>query len=107
MNTLLIACIILWILTVACQGISMISIGTLISTVLFCSRKVGHFCKLNTLIVIECVSLFLGIVWQILFKDINWFKVILCIALRLIFLAVCYYDTKEWIYVKEVHRKED
>lgn len=107
MNTLLIACTVLWVLTVICQGLSITTIGTLISTVLFCSRKVGHFCKLNTLIAIECISLFLGMVWQLLFKDMDWFRMIVCIILRLIFLAICYYDTKEWIYVKEVHRKED
>ena len=106
MNTLIIGCVILWILAAISQGLSIETLGALISTSLFCSRKIGHFCKLNTLVAIECISMFLTIAWGMLFKSIQWSRILFCIVIRLIFLAVCYYDTKEWVYVKEVHRKE-
>ena len=106
MNVIIIACVLLWVATVFTQGLSVLTIGSLVSTALFCSRKIGHFCKLNSVLAIEGISLFITIAWQMLFNDIVWSRMLLSITFRLIFIGLCYYDITTYVYVKEIHRKE-
>lgn len=106
MNILIGLSIALWIGTAITQGLSLITLGTIVSTGLFCSRKVGHFCKMNTLLVIEGISLFITVAWQLLFNSFSQTRFIICIILRILFLWICYYDMTKFTYVKEIHRKE-
>lgn len=106
MNTLIVISGILWILTAVLQKLSIATIGALISTGLFCSRKFGHFCKMSSLLVIEGVSGFITVMWLMLFGNLNWARLLSYVAVRLVFLGVCYYDMTNYTYVKEIHRKE-
>lgn len=106
MNTLIIISIMLWVFTVVLQKFSFATMGSLISTGLFCSRKLGHFCKLSSILAIEGVSCFLCVVWGLLFGTLNWVKMLLYLAVRIVFILICYYDMTNYTYVKEIHRKE-
>lgn len=106
MNILIILSIMAWVGTAITQGLSLITIGSIVSTGLFCSRKIGHFCKLSTLLIIEGISLFITVAWQLLFNSFSWPRFIICIILRIVFLWICYYDMTQFTYVKEIHRKE-
>lgn len=106
MNSLLLLCMGLWIGTVLLQGLSIVTVGTLISTLMFCARKIGHFCKFSTVCVIEGLSLFTDFMWSALWSNNKLSVVLLTLLLRLIFIGVCYYDSYKIVYVKEIHRKE-
>lgn len=105
MNTLLISTVVILIITWFIQGFNLVSILATIGTALFCARKAGHFCRFNTLVVLECVGIFLVTVTQMLFKNFVLSKLLVTIVLRCIFLCICLYDMKVYVYVKEVHRK--
>lgn len=106
MNVLIGLSIALWVGTAITQRLSIITVGSLVSTALFCSRKVGHFCKMNSLLAIEGICIFLTIAGQMMFGGVNWTHMVICLALRAGFIGVAHYDMTNFTYVKEVHRKE-
>lgn len=107
MNGLLISSAVLLILTWWKSGFNILSILATISTLLFCSRKVGHFCQFKTLAGLEGTGAFLQVMMWLVFKRFHLVKFLLIVAFRLIFLAIALYDIKMFVYVKEVHRKDN
>lgn len=107
MNKLLISSCIVLILTWITQGFSVLSICATVSTALFCGRKIGHFCRKTTLYVLEGIGLILTFTFRILFKSYSWKIALVALLLRAIFLGICLYDMTNFIYVKEIHRRED
>lgn len=105
MNAILISCAILLLITWIQQGFNLVSIMCTFTTLLFCSRKVGHFCKFNTLVVTECLTIFLVTVIQMLFKKFVLIKLVILLIIRLIFFGICLYDMTMFVYVKEKRRK--
>jgi hypothetical protein len=99
--------IVAWLLTFIDYGFGIVSILVTITTGMFCCRKFGYFCKPTTLVVIEGIGIFLSTMLKMLFKSFVLSRFIILILLRLIFFAVVAYDVKTFIYVKEVHRKEN
>ncbi|MBQ2885873.1 MAG: hypothetical protein IJE43_19280 [Alphaproteobacteria bacterium] len=106
MNGLLVACFVLWLITAYFQGFSIIVVGTLISTLIFCSRKIGHFCKFSTICILEGLSLFTGFMWSALWGSNKLSIVVITIICRAIYIGICYYDIYKIVYTKEIHRKE-
>lgn len=105
MNAILIVCAICCIATWFVEGFTVLTIMATVATVLFCSRKVGHFCKYNTLIALEGVGTFLTLVIQAVFDKFVLSRFLITVVLQVIFLAVAYYDTHTYVYVKEIRRK--
>lgn len=106
MKKLLIGSGVLLILTYIVIGFNMLSIAATISTGLFCARKVGHYCKLNNLIVIEGLGAFMCLMIQLVFSNFNAIKFIIVLILRVVFIIVCYREITGYVYVKEIRRKE-
>ncbi len=107
MNLLLMETIIVWLFTALLHGLDIVTVAALISTLLFCSRKFGHFCKFSSLAGIEGVALFLLTMTQILFQHFSISKFLLTVLLRTVFLGICLYDMKVYVYVKEKHRRDE
>lgn len=107
MNDLIIATLVVLLLSLKFSGMNIAAITSIISTALFCSRKIGHFCKLNNLLIIEGIGIFLTVAVWLLFKGFMWKRFLALTLLRVIFLGICYYDIKNFVYVKEIHRKDN
>ncbi len=105
MNVVLTVAAVMYVLTAAVQKFSMVSILSLVSTCLFLSRKIGHFCKIKTLLGLEIVGLFLDTVYKCMFSKFSWLQFLPTVLLRLVFIGIAYYDMTVFVYVKEKHRK--
>ena len=106
MNAMLIVCAILVVLTWASAKFSFISVLCLVSTVLFCGRKIGYFCKLSTVCLLEGLGIFLTVVIWHAFGGIDWKRLLVIVVCRLIFLGICYYDSTQIVYEKVERRKD-
>lgn len=87
------------------QGFKVWTILITISTALFCSRKIGHFCRLSTVIAIESIAAFLQLMFDLLFKNLVVSHFVITLVIRIIFVVMCTYYIKTYVFVKEVHRK--
>lgn len=106
MGTLIVISIILLITTWFVQGLNFATIMAIVSTTMFCCRKFGYFCKPNSLVVMESVSLFITVVMQLLFKRFNILTFIIIVIMRALFLWIVYYDTEAFVYVSKEVRRE-
>lgn len=89
------------------QGFNLWTIGAFISTLMFCGRKVGYFCKYQHLVTIEIVTGFITIVFQLVFKHFVLLQFIIMLILRLVFLGIALYDKVAYVYFQEIRRKEE
>lgn len=105
MNLVLTAVAVVYVLTCTMQKFNMITILSFVSTGLFMSRKVGHFCKMNTLLGLEFVGLFLDTAYRCIVHRFDWKVFLITLILRAVFIGVAYYDMTVYVYVKEKHRK--
>ena len=105
MTGIIIATIVVWVITVLVKGFGIVAITSLISTGLFCARKIGYFCKLSSLLTWEIMGLALSIVVSLLFKNVNIGEFLLVCLLRCIHIGICYYDMANYVYVKEIVQK--
>lgn len=106
MNLLIIMSFIIFTITWFVQGFNFATIMSLISTILFCARKVGHFCKFKNIVVLEVTGMFLTFLFQLLLKRFNFWECLMVIVLRCAFLAIIEYDMKMYVYVSEEKRKD-
>jgi hypothetical protein len=74
---------------------------------MFLARKFGLFAKPRHMLIIECLVLFLSIVLHVMLKNVSISEVVLLILVRAMFYLLVLFDTMQYVYVKEVHRKED
>lgn len=108
MTGLLIRVLLTWIATLWLGGFGWVSVASLISSLMFCGRKIGYFCKLTHLLVIEGIGFFLMFVWESVFnKVIDWKQLILIFLVRCIFILICWFDMTQWVYVREERRKDN
>lgn len=107
MTGLLITSGIIWLLTAIVQGFNLWTIGALVSTLMFCGKKVAYFCKFQHLVAIEIICAILTICIQLLFKRFSLVKFLITIAVRLIFLGIALYDKTVYTYFTETRRKEE
>lgn len=105
MKKQIILCMVLLLAVYLLQGFNLVAVTATVSTLLFCARKIGYFCKISVLAGIELAGVFLYCVWQILFKDMNVWLLALTVVVRLVFMAVVYYEIHNYIYVKKVIKK--
>ena len=105
MSGLLVTSIVVWICSLLEYGFGIAVLSSFVSTVMFCLRKVGIFVNPRLMIIIESLALFLSIVFKIVFGHLSWVSIIGYILLRAIFYGIVLWDTTQYVYVKEVHRK--
>jgi len=97
---------ILLLITYFIQGFNMVSVVSTITAIIFCSRKVGHFCKLSTLVIWECLGIFFALMVKLAFSKVTVIWLGVTILVRLAFILLSYHEIKEYVYVKEIHRKD-
>lgn len=106
MNTLILLTLIDLLLTWKFAGFSFCSIAAIITWILFTGRKIGYFCKMNTLIMFEFIGMFFTITFQLITKNVRISVWVGAIILRLIFLGIAKYDMTAFVYVTEEKRKD-
>ena len=97
----------LLILTYIAYGGGLVFLASSITTAMFLARKFGLFAKPKYMLTIECLILFLSVVLHVMLKNVSISKIVLLILVRAMFYALVLFDTTQYVYVKEVHRKED
>lgn len=96
------------LLVICTYGVSGFGICTLVSVItwlMVVARKIGYFCKKNTVAAIEIAGMFMYIVGCLMFQKIRvlqWIAILIC---RLIFIAIVFYEDKHYVYVKEEKRR--
>lgn len=106
MNTLILIAFFDLILTWKWIGFSFCSIAATFTWFLFAGRKIGYFCKMNTLLTWEFVGIFFMVTFQLITKNVQIDMWIKAIVLRLIFLGIAKYDMKNFVYIVEEKRKD-
>lgn len=106
MTVILVSSVIVLLLSWIISGLSIVVITATVSTLLFCARKFGYFCKFNTLLVIEVIGIILTGLLRSMFGDFNLLNMLLIVLVRAIFIGICYYDISQYVYVKERKRKD-
>lgn len=106
MNTLILIAFLDLILTWKWIGFNFCSIAAALTWSLFAGRKIGYFCKMNTLLAWEFVGVFFMVTFHLITKNVQIDMWIKAIVLRLIFLGIAKYDMKNFVYIVEEKRKD-
>lgn len=107
MTVILVAVAITWLCTAIVSGFSWITVASLISSLMFSGRKIGYFCKLTHLLVIEGIGFFLTYVMESVFnKVVDWKQLALLFIIRTVFILISWYDITQIVYTKEERRKD-
>lgn len=106
MNAMLIFCAVLWVIEAFVQGFNLWTLTSLCATGLFCARKIGHFCKLGSLVGFEFVGGVLTVVFQLLFHRFELVEFIIVVLLRVVFIGVWVYDKNMYVYDTRRVRKD-
>ena len=101
MTGLIITVYILWILSIISYGFSFYTIMLLIPTTMFALKKFAIYPKLFTLIAMEILFLFFSVTFKLIFNKFVLVKFLLLLLLRIIFLGICIYDEKVYVYHEE------
>lgn len=105
LTTLIIVSFVCWILGFVVNGFTLYNFMVVIPTIMFSVRKVGFHVKMGNIIATECLILFFSIVFMLIFKSFIWWKFLLGILFRVIFLCIVAYDDTVYVYVNEERKK--
>lgn len=105
LTTLIIVSVVCWILGFFVNGFTLYNFLIAIPTIMFSVRKVGIHVKMSNIVAVECVMLFFSIVFMLIFKNFVWWKFLIGILLRIIFLCIVIYDDSVYVYVSEERKK--
>jgi len=87
-------------------GFGTCAIAATITFFLFAGRKIGYFCKVANVLMIEGLGFFVLVTLQLITKNVVVTDWLWAILLRGIFLLIVNYDTKSFVYVVEEQRRE-
>lgn len=94
------------ILIVSCivGGFNLATVLAITGTIMFCGRKFRYYAKIEHLITLEVLGLFLTVMVALIFKRFDLTQTIVYCVLRVIYLGICTYEIKQYVYVdKKYH----
>ena len=108
MNKKIIASIILWLISGYFYGFNLATILGLVSTCMFCARKVKYVSKIGTHIFMEGMGIFLTVSFQLLFKRFYIGNTVVYLLTRIIFFILMIHE-QQYVYVtvKEGSKDEE
>lgn len=106
MTTLLVSSVILLIGTYALNGLSLVSILSTVTTILFCGRKIGYYTTLEKIVPIECIGIFLTYILRIMMHKFVMWKFLITLGLRFTLIMILWYDITYFVYIKEERKHQ-
>lgn len=107
MNILIVLTFLTVLLTWKVAGVCSVAVTAFVAWLLFAARKVGYFCKLGRLLMVEGVGLFLLALFQLMTKNVDIKLWMLLILARGSSILLMRYDIKNFVYVTEERKRED
>lgn len=105
MTGILVVSLLTLVVTLVVQGFNLWTVAAVVTTLMFMGRKIGYFCKLKHLLVIEVIALVVTVGFQIVLQRFRLAKFILILLIRAVFMLVALYDTKMYVYYTEKRRR--
>lgn len=107
MNILIVLTFFTVLLTWRVAGFCSVTITACIAWLLFSARKIGYFCKLGKLLMVEGLGLFLLVLFQLMMKKVNIRLWLILLAVRGVSVLLMRYDIRNFVYVTEERRHDD
>ena len=104
MNALLISAGVLFLITAILNGFSFLTIFALITTIMFCGRKVGYYTTVEKVVPLEAFGMFFTSMLSLIFHKFVLWKFIVTLILRVAFVLLLWYDSTYFVYIKEEQR---
>lgn len=98
---------ILFIVTWFVCGVNIWLIGAGVSTALFTGRMINYIVSLKTICAIEIIAVLVTVPIQLLFHSWGIVTFSMTVLLRIIFLAIVYYDSVAYQYIVREQRREE